>query len=61
MVRGGFGVSFGPRPLRIEAEKPGNTSEKGFALANSVLVSSGLSLTSLKSLAVKSRRFLAVA
>src|SRR5579863_7743714 len=52
------GALFGPRPLRIEAARPGNTFENGLALAKSALVNSGLSPTSFKSLAVKPRRFL---
>src|ERR1700674_1912339 len=47
------GALFGPRPFRIDAARPGRASAKGFALAKSFLVHSGLSLTSRKSRAPK--------
>src|SRR5260370_7970030 len=47
------GALFGPRPLRIEAASSGRASAKGFAFAKSLLVHSGLSLTSRRSRALK--------
>jgi hypothetical protein len=43
---------LGPRPLRIDAASSGSASAKGFALAKSCLVSSGLLLTSRRSRAL---------